>query len=327
VPLFWMKYRRANGSFAGAMVVESTALVIARMQATVFGLDEGLDFISGYEVGAASSEQIPASMIDRLLDERDLRRLHRILLSKKAPALWARHGMATCRASEKLRATCGRFAQSYTWQEVQDLYDITATAGNLQPHYNLAPGDPVGVVRSAANGEAELASMRWGLVPYWWKRPLKQLPATFNARAESITAKPMFRDAFNRRRCIIPATGYYGWIGRRNNKQPYFVSAADGGVLSFAGLWDRCKNPETGEPVTSCTIIVTDANALTRPIHDRMPVVLRDANIGRWLSGAGGTELLRPAAEDRLRIWQVSRRVNKTGNGDDDPTLIYKVAT
>src|SRR5689334_16026275 len=76
VPLFWMKYRRANGSFAGAMVVESTALVIARMQATVFGLDEGLDFISGYEVGAASGEQIPASMIDRLLDERDLRRLH-----------------------------------------------------------------------------------------------------------------------------------------------------------------------------------------------------------------------------------------------------------
>jgi len=102
--------------------------------------------------------------------------------------------------------------------------------------------------------------------------------------------------------------------------------AADGSVLSFAGLWDRWKNPETGEPVISCTIIVTDANELTRPIHDRMPVVLDKADIRRWLSGEGGTELLRSAADDRLRMWPVSRRVNKTGSSDDDPTLIEEVA-
>jgi putative SOS response-associated peptidase YedK len=104
------------------------------------------------------------------------------------------------------------------------------------------------------------------------------------------------------------------------------IGAADGGVLSFAGLWDRWKNPETGERVISCTIIVTDANALTRPIHDRMPVVLERADIRPWLAGEVGTEVLRSAAQDRLRLWPVSRRVNKTGSGDDDPTLVDEVA-
>jgi putative SOS response-associated peptidase YedK len=216
---------------------------------------------------------------------------------------------------------CGRFTQRYTWREIYPLYGLTGPARNLQAHYNIAPTDPVNVVRSAADG-AELVSMRWGLIPYWWKKPLKQLPATFNARAESVADKPMFQDAFRRHRCIIPASGYYEWIARPDGKQPYFISAADSGVLSFAGLWDRWKNPETEEPVTSCTIIVTDANAMTRAIHDRMPVVLDKAEIGRWLNGTASTELLRSAAEDRLRMWPVSRRVNKTGTGDDDPTLL-----
>ncbi len=154
------------------------------------------------------------------------------------------------------------------------------------------------------------------------EKPLKQLPASFNARAESVVDKPMFRHAFKRHRCIIPASGYYEWLKRLDGKQPYFISAPDGCALSFAGLWDRWKNPETGESVISCTVIVTDANALTRAIHNRMPVVLDKADIGPWLSGAAGTELSKPAAEDRVRMWPVSRRVNKTGTGDDDPTLI-----
>ena len=151
------------------------------------------------------------------------------------------------------------------------------------------------------------------------------MPASFNARAETVVDKPMFRDAFKRNRCVIPASGYYEWLKGADGRQPYFISAAEGGVLSFASLWDRWKNPETGEPVISCTIIVTDANALTRPIHDRMPVVLDKADIVPWLSGKTGIELLKPAAEDRLRMWPVSRRVNKTGTGDDDPTLIDEV--
>src|SRR5499433_1046312 len=205
---------------------------------------------------------------------------------------------------------CGRFTQSHTWHKISGLYGLVGAARNLQPYYNIAPTDPIRVVRSADGGVTELTSMRWGLVPWWWKKPMKLLPASFNARAESVANKPMFRDAFARHRCIIPASGYYEWLKRPDGRQPYFISATDGGVLSFAGLWDRWKNPETGEPVASCTIIVTDANALTRPLHDRMPVVLDKADFELWLNGAAGKELLRPAAEDRLRMWPVSRRVN-----------------
>jgi putative SOS response-associated peptidase YedK len=152
------------------------------------------------------------------------------------------------------------------------------------------------------------------------------VPATFNVRAETVATTPMFRDAFKRHRCIVPASGYYEWLKRPDGKQPYFMSAADGGVLSLAGLWDRWKNPETGEFLTSCTIIVTNANTLTGTIHNRMPVVLDKADARAWLQGAAGTEILKPAAENCLRMWPVSRRVNKTGTGDDDPTLIDEVA-
>jgi putative SOS response-associated peptidase YedK len=123
----------------------------------------------------------------------------------------------------------------------------------------------------------------------------------------------------------VPASGYYEWITKTDGKQPYFISAIDGGVLSFAGLWDSWKNSETGDLLTSCTVIVTGANALTRAIHDRMPVVLDEAAIGRWLDGSAGTEILVPASDERLRMWPVSRRVNRSGSGDDDPTLTSEI--
>jgi putative SOS response-associated peptidase YedK len=219
----------------------------------------------------------------------------------------------------------GRFTQKFTWNDIRELYGLMGAARNIRAHDNIAPTDPVEVVRPSAGG-TELVPMRWGLVPSWWKKPLKQLPATFNARAEGIAGKPMFRDAFKRHRCVVPSSGYYEWITRPDGKQPYFISAADGGTLSFAGLWDRWKNPETGEFLTSCTIIVTAANELMRPIHDRMPVMLDDAAIGPWLDGSAEADILRPAPEDRLRLWPVSRRENKTGSGDDDPTLIDAIA-
>jgi putative SOS response-associated peptidase YedK len=228
---------------------------------------------------------------------------------------------------------CGRFTQRYTWRDIQALYGLPGAARNLQAHYNIAPTDAVAAI-VRGGGADTLVSMRWGLVPSWWKKSLKDLPATFNARAETVAEKPMFRDAFRRRRCIIPASGYYEWRkaqeGNKPGKQPWYISAADGGVLSLAGLWDTWKdpwtNPQTGEPAASCTIIVTAANAFTRAIHGRMPVILEPAGVAAWLGGAGGTALLRPAAEDRLRMWPVSRRVNRTGSGDDDPTLLDEVA-
>ena len=132
-------------------------------------------------------------------------------------------------------------------------------------------------------------------MPSWWTKTRKELPSTFNARAETITARPMFRDAFRERRCIIPASGYYEGKPTPTGKQPYYISARDGSILPFAGLWDEWHDPESGEQIRSCTIIVTDANALTRPIHKRMPVILVGAQQTAWLaSAAAATELLRP---------------------------------
>jgi putative SOS response-associated peptidase YedK len=124
---------------------------------------------------------------------------------------------------------------------------------------------------------------------------------------------------------VIPASGYYEWLKRPDGRHSYFISATDGGVLSFAG-WDRWKNPATGEPMISCTIIVTDANALTRPIHDRMPVVFDKADTGQWLSGEAGTALLGRPPRIECACGPYRGRVNKTGSGDDDPTLVDEVA-
>jgi len=157
------------------------------------------------------------------------------------------------------------------------------------------------------------------------RSPIKELPATFNARAETVATKPMFRDAFKRSRCVIPASGYYEWQPTPTGKQPYYITAADGAPLSFAGIWDQWHNVETGERIASCTIIVTAANDATRMIHDRMPVVLAEPDLESWLAGNAGPEMLRPAPSEAIRLWPVSRRVNRTGQADD-PSLIEPLA-
>jgi putative SOS response-associated peptidase YedK len=215
---------------------------------------------------------------------------------------------------------CGRFTQAYTWRELVALYGLTGIARNLEPHYNVAPTDTVDAIIER-EGSRALASMRWGLIPWWWTKPLKEHSGSFNARAETVANKPMFRDAFRRSRCVIPASGYYEWLPTTAGKQPYYITSADGAVLSFAGLRDEWRNPETGDKLASCTVIVTDANELTRSSHDRMPVVLAGRDLGQWLSGAAGIEVLRPAPNDALRLWPVSRRVNRPGQ-EDDASLI-----
>ena len=162
---------------------------------------------------------------------------------------------------------CGRFTQHYTWRELVALYRLTMPAVNLQPRYNIAPTTTIDVVVPRAGDRLELVQMRWGLIPSWWKKTAKEAPSTFNARAETVAEKPMFRAAFKRSRCVIPASGYYEWKATETGKQPYYISAADGSVLSFAGLWDEWHDVETGEMVKSCTIIVTAANAFTRKTH------------------------------------------------------------
>ena len=158
---------------------------------------------------------------------------------------------------------CGRFTQNYTWEEVYAFLKVFGTPRNLRPHYNIAPTTNVDVIRLDREGRRELVSMRWGLVPYFWKKSLKEMPATFNARAETVAEKPMFRDFFKRRRCIIPACGFFEWTDEADGKQPHLFTAADGSpILAFAGLWDRWIDPASKEEILSCTVIVSGASAM-----------------------------------------------------------------
>src|SRR3974377_529713 len=138
---------------------------------------------------------------------------------------------------------------------------------NLQPRYNIGPTATIDVLIPPNSDQLELWPMRWGLIPWWWKKTRKELPSTFNARAETITARPMFRDAFQERRCIIPVSGYYEWKPTPTGKQPYYISARDGSILPFAGLWDEWRAPDNGQQVRGSPIIVTNANDRTRPLH------------------------------------------------------------
>jgi putative SOS response-associated peptidase YedK len=218
---------------------------------------------------------------------------------------------------------CGRFTQNYTWAELHALMNLLGDARNLRPRYNIAPTTDVDVIRRNHDGERELSSMRWGLVPFFWKKPLKELPATFNARAETVAEKPSFRDAFKRRRCIIPASGFFEWTGPKTDRRPHLFTAADGSpILAFAGLWDRWTDPATGEELLSCTIIVSGASAWMTPYHDRMPILLAAEDHEAWLRGTLGADALKPAAESALREWTVSKRMNRPGSTDDDPMTI-----
>jgi putative SOS response-associated peptidase YedK len=219
---------------------------------------------------------------------------------------------------------CGRFAQGYTWRELVALYRLRQPAAHLRAHYNIAPTARIDVIIAQSADRLELVSMRWGLIPSWWKITDKEVPYAFNTRAETVATNPIFRTAYKCNRCVIPASGYYEWKATRTGKQPYYISARDGSLLSFAGLWDEWHDCETGERARSCTIIVTGASKFTRWIHDRMPVILDSKQVEAWLSGSPASHLLKPASEGALQMWEVSRRVNRVGN-DDDPRLIEAI--
>jgi putative SOS response-associated peptidase YedK len=187
---------------------------------------------------------------------------------------------------------------------------------NAPARYNICPTDTIDVVIERG-GKRDLVPMPWGLIPNWWKKSTKEIPAIFNARAETVATKPIFRDAFKRSRCLIPASGYYEWLPTPTGKQPYYYTAGDGSPLTFAGLWDALK---------SCTMIVTNANALAAKVHDRMPVLLQPQDFDDWLKRTTGTEFLKPAPDDYLQAWSVSRRVNSSKTAGDDPTLIDQAA-
>ena len=217
---------------------------------------------------------------------------------------------------------CGRFTQNYTWSEIHAALSLFMPARNLQPRYNVTPTDTVDVVRSGADGR-DLVQMRWGLIPSWWKKPTREVPSTFNARSDTVDSKPMFRDAFKRRRCLLPASGFYEWTGPKTDRQGHYFTAADGGpLLVMAGLWDEWLDPATGERVPSCTMIVSDASEWMQRYHDRLPVMLRPDQFAAWLDGSLGKDAFSPSAV-ALQEWPVAKRVNASGKSKlDDPELI-----
>lgn len=215
---------------------------------------------------------------------------------------------------------CGRYSLTTAPEAMRRLFDTEGPLANLPPRYNIAPTQDAPVVRPSEGGAGrELVLLRWGLVPSWSQGPDSSY-RMINARAETVHAKPAFRAAFRARRCLVPASGFFEWRGGKGGKQPYHIGLADGGPFAMAGLWEHWAR-EGAEAIESFAIIVTDANALLRPIHDRMPVIVDPADYALWLEGgaeaaARARELLRPYPAEALTAYPVSPRVNTPRNDD-----------
>jgi len=180
---------------------------------------------------------------------------------------------------------CGRYAMTSSAHALADVFSVEVLPG-VSPRYNIAPTTSVPAVVVDDSGARTMAAFRWGLIPSWAK-DRKGAARMINARAETVASKPSFRAAFRRRRALVVADGFYEWerigAGRSAKKIPHLVQLKDGAPFGMAGLWERWVDPETDEELRTCTIITTEGNAVMRPIHDRMPVILPDTHWERWL--------------------------------------------
>ncbi len=216
---------------------------------------------------------------------------------------------------------CGRFTAKLSWQQLHDLYEIARPDSpqdplDLKPRYNIAPTQTVPVVRLNSAGRRELAFLRWGLIPFWSK-DAKIASRMINARAETVASAPAFSAAFKRRRCLIPASGFYEWKRLDEDKQPYFIGLREGAPLAFAGLWERWE--KAAAPVETFTIITGEPNSLVADIHDRMPVILDPDDYEAWLTAADTAipqALLQAFPSQLMTAYPVSKRVNNVKNDD-----------
>jgi putative SOS response-associated peptidase YedK len=217
---------------------------------------------------------------------------------------------------------CGRFVQYSDPDAIAEHFDLETDLSS-EARYNVAPTQPVLAVRLDQDGARELVRLRWGLIPFWSKGPDNRF-SMINARAETVASKPAYRAAFAKRRCLIPADAFYEWQPGQPHKTPFAIRRLDESPFAMAGLWERWKSDE-GQVIESCTIIVTDANALLAPIHDRMPVILEPCDYKRWLAAEGADmeqlqALLKPADPDGWQAYAVSSAVNRPSN--DSPALL-----
>ncbi len=218
---------------------------------------------------------------------------------------------------------CGRFALATEKHILDMLYDLEIRTGfNLAPRYNIAPSQQVSVMRlSPVDGGRELALLKWGLVPFWAEDPAIG-SKMINGRAETAAEKPSFRDAFKKRRALVPASGFYEWKKVEGNKQPYYITSKNNKPFSLAGLWETWnKGPE---PLETFTILTTEPNTTVSELHDRMPVIIPQEAYNLWFDPSTDPatlkNMLSPYPEGELRFYTVSRLVNSPAN--DNPGLI-----
>jgi putative SOS response-associated peptidase YedK len=218
---------------------------------------------------------------------------------------------------------CGRYTIKAPVAQLATLFDVLEPSP-LAPRYNVAPTQSVPVVRlSPQHNRREMAMLRWGLIPSWAKDAVIG-NRMINARADS--EKPSFRSAFEKRRCLVVADGFYEWQKLNGKKQPYYIGLKGGGPFAFAGLWEHWQDPED-KPVETCTIITTDANELVKPIHNRMPVILQPKDYQEWLDPEVENkgelqELLRPYPSEAMTAYPVSSFVNNPNN--EDPRCVCR---
>jgi putative SOS response-associated peptidase YedK len=217
---------------------------------------------------------------------------------------------------------CGRVRLSSDVSEIKLVFSIPPhrPTPNFPPTWNGAPSDLLPVVRfDAKAGERSIDLLRWGLVPYWAK-DLKVGFANINAKAEGIESKPAFRDAFQRRRCLVPVDNFYEWKKVGSGKQPYAIALADRGLMALAGLWENWRSP-AGEWVRSFAVITTEPNELCAELHNRMPVLLAPQAWPTWLGEEQADphqlkSLLAPYPSEAMTCWPVSARVGNVKNND-----------
>ncbi len=208
---------------------------------------------------------------------------------------------------------CGRFALDISPDQLIAMFGL-AKGVDFSPHYNIAPSASVPVIRQSPEGERVADLLRWGLIPHWAKDPSIGNKLN-NARSESVTEKPSFRNAYKRRRCLVPASGYYEWQtvpGER--KQPWYIRLKSGEPLAMGGLWESWTSPE-GEIVRTFCVMTTGPNEVMKPIHDRMPVIIGARDWTTWLDMQREGDhslsiLLAPFAADAMEAWPVSRKVS-----------------
>lgn len=225
---------------------------------------------------------------------------------------------------------CGRYSLSISPETIAALFNFYPNVETIAPRFNIAPTQTAPIVRLDRDGRPELVPLRWGLVPRWAK-DLASGSRMINARSETVAEKPAFRDAFRKRRCLVPATGFFEWQKlEARNKQPYYIHHHDDQPLVMAGLWESWKPTDELAAIETFTILTTEANLTMQFLHDRMPVFLQQDQFSDWLrcdsiDNQSAGVLMQPTDESLLVMHAVSRRVNSPE--DDDAALLEPEST